>query len=194
MPKDSEELEDIFDKSSNIKGLGRAVLKSLREKYGDGLEDLLYEGKCHESRYQPQQRREAGPYYCEDDNDLARLVRENEGEHKDSRPKKDAKPRAQAGNREAELRAGGGVPVSIDKFEKNASKKSMGKKQLTAILLNVISNLDDIDDDVFTMFYLQLSREFEKRFSVEGVCDTLNSALGVQDCVDVEIQKVAQSA
>ena len=214
MPKDIKELEDIFDsaistKSGNIRGLGKSVLGSLREKYGDGLEDFLYEGKgtCYDSGYGRHQRSEPKPYDCSDDEELARIIWENKEEdpdcYKGSRGEAEkngpvGRRREQKGSPPQKLPQHNARSVSIDSFEKRG--KGMGKKQLAAVLLNVTSNLDDVEDEVFTMFYMQLSREFEKRFNVEGVCDTLNSVLGVHECVDavdgvdLKLQKVAESA
>jgi len=32
-----------------------------------------------------------------------------------------------------------------------------------------------VDDDLFLMFYLEMSREFETRFGVEGWCSSVTS-------------------
>jgi hypothetical protein len=209
MPKDIKELEDIFDsaistKNTNIRGLGKSVLGSLKEKYGDGLEEFLYEGKgaCNDSGYARHRRSEPEPYDCSDDEELARIIWENKKDdpdcYKGSKNEKGMPPRGnkpEGGPTPLDKHPHATAPVNIDGFEKR-HKKGMGKKQLTAFLLKVTSNLDEVDDDVFTIFYLQLSKEFEKRFHVEGVCDTLNGCLGVQECVDavdVELQKVAES-
>ena len=224
MPRDIEELEDIFDSAvssnnTNLRGLGRSVLSSLRDKYGDQLEDFLYDGRGASQHARPQRQapRETGPVQCDDDEELARIIWENKKEDPDCYKGTRGEQESEQDKEERDVKGTGGpdgrrpkprhnlppepprhdaMPIEIDGFEKSG-KRGMSKKQLTAFMLKIISNLDGMEDNVFTMFYLQLSKDFERRFNVEGLCDTLNSTLGVQECLDgvaLEMQKVVESA
>ena len=63
------------------------------------------------------------------------------------------------------------------------------------MLLEVIKDLDYMGDDLFSMFYVELSKEFEKRYCIAGWCDKVMDIAEGKDAVeefDMETQELPQ--